>query len=304
MKAQPESVFNIRRIFKLTLRVKRAITSHWKNLMFAILPYWNSVQVDYRWRFQSGGRPHRLSAPLIVSLTSYPARYSILSYTLRSLLRQTVKADRTILWVAHADVCSLPRDVTKLQSSGLEIRATHDLKSYKKIIPTLDAFPDAFICTADDDGYYWPTWLEELVDGADVPGRIVTCHRAHEITRDAQGAFKPYKQWVLETPIRGHQKSLFPTGCAGVVYPPGILAHKPEDRQAIFDLCLYGDDIWLYWIGRRNGANYKLASRRHDFITWPGSQAEGQGLWRYNFLQDGNDEQIRKMAERYGYPSL
>ena len=154
-------------------------------------------------RVKSGGRPHSLPAPLIVSLTSYPPRFATLALTLQSLLRQSVRADRTILWIAHADMPLLPKGVIDLRAAGLEIRTTDDVRSYKKILPSLDAFPEAFICTADDDVYYWPTWLEELVkehlsEGPEMAGRLVTCYRAHEISRDAQGRFLPYKEWAQD----------------------------------------------------------------------------------------------------------
>jgi hypothetical protein len=257
-------------------------------------------------RVKFGGRPHTLPGPLIVSLTSYPPRFAILPFTLKSLLRQSVRADRTILWIAHADMPLLPKDVIDLRAAGLEIRATDDMRSYKKIIPALDAFPEAFICTADDDVYYWPTWLQELVKGHLAEGpkmtrRVVTCYRAHEIARDPQGRFQPYKQWTQDVFNREKSTLLFPTGIGGVLYPPGVLAHTRDDREAAFMLCPNNDDIWLYWIGRRNGATYKIVRRRREFVLWRGT--EDQALWHSNFALDGNDVQIRKVAERYGYPA-
>ena len=261
---------------------------------------WGRTCVAFRWRFSASGRPHALPAKLVVSLTSYPPRFGTLAHTLRSLLRQTVKADHTILWIAHSDFSRLPKNVTDLQARGLEIRSTDDLRSYKKILPALDAFPGAFICTADDDIYYQPSWLEELVGGADPTGPIVPCHRAHEITFDPEGKFRPIKEWVLDTPHRGTGNALFPTSGAGVLYPPGILAHTAEDRDAISKVCPDADQIWLYWIGRRNNALYKTVGRRRELLTWYGSQTHA--LWRSNVLQGGDEEQLRKMVKRYGYP--
>jgi hypothetical protein len=257
-------------------------------------------------RVKSGGRPHSLPAPLIVSLTSYPPRFATLALTLQSLLRQSVRADRTILWIAHADMPLLPKGVIDLRAAGLEIRTTDDVRSYKKILPALDAFPEAFICTADDDVYYWPTWLEELVkehlaEGPEMAGRLVTCYRAHEISRDAQGRFLPYKEWAQDVFDKKKSTLLFPTGIGGILYPPGILAHTCDDRESAFTLCPNNDDIWLYWISRRNGATYKNVRRRREFVLWRG--AEDQALWHSNLALDGNDVQIRKVAERYGYPA-
>jgi len=258
--------------------------------------------VAWRWHFKPAKRPHRLPAPLVVSLTSYPPRFGTLAHTLRGLLRQTVKADHTILWIAHSDFSLLPLNVTDLQSAGLEIRTTDDLKSYKKIIPALDAFPEAYICTADDDTYYWPTWLEELVKGLGTTDHTVICNRASDITFDQNGRYKPFNQWTWGIHIRQQRtsKALLPTGVAGVLYPPGILAHTPDDRAASLELCPRGDDIWLYWMGRKNGATYKTLGCTRDLIQWSSSQEHS--LWKYNLVEGGNDLQIQKMGEKYGYP--
>jgi hypothetical protein len=78
-------------------------------------------------------RPHNLPSELIVSLTSYPRRFPILDFAIRSLLNQTVRPDRVILWLAEDDVTYLPSAVRRL--AGLEIRTCRDLRSFKKLVP-------------------------------------------------------------------------------------------------------------------------------------------------------------------------
>jgi len=246
-------------------------------------------------------RPHGLPGDLVVSLTSHPRRFRTLALTLRSLLQQTVQADHVILWLTRADLRLLPNDVLDLRAAGLEIHVAEDLKSYTKTLPALQAFPDAFICTADDDSYYWPTWLQELVDGYDASDPTVTCHRAHGITVDGHGRPNPYNQWQRHVRPRGKAMHLFPTGCMGVLYPPGTLDHNADDRAIALEQSPLADDIWLYWIGQRNGAQYKTVGRRRHQITWPGSQR--CALWTYN-AKGGNDLQIRHLAEQYGYPTV
>ena len=261
-----------------------------------------AIRLAWRWKFGSRGNPHRLTKKLVVSLTSYPARYATLHLTLQSLLRQTMKADHTILWVGKADFAALPKKVLDLQSHGLEIRATDDKRSYTKIIPTLDSSPDAYICTADDDIYYFGTWLEELVSGVEQDSHVVPCHRVHTIALSGDGTYAPYDQWIFNIARRGKDKAFFPTGVGGILYPPHILAHTPEDRDVAYTLCPYADDVWLYWIGRRNGAIYKTIGKRRELITWKGSQ--DQCLWQDNVGGGRNDEQIRKIAKKYGYPDI
>jgi hypothetical protein len=260
------------------------------------------LQLALLWHAPHRPRPHRLPGVLVVSLTSYPPRFGTLALTLRSLLRQRIKPDHLILWIASGDFPLLPLSVIGLQAYGLKIRLTEDLKSYKKIIPALDQFPEAFIATADDDLFYWPSWLEELAAGVEPLARVIPCHRAHEIVIDELGRYRPYRQWVQDTPMRGKSFALFPTGMGGILYPPGVLHHTPEDREGASKFCPSGDDIWLYWMARRNGATYKTVGRYRVMEPWPGSQ--DRALWHHNVLEDANDLQIVKMAQCYGYPEI
>ena len=122
-------------------------------------------------------KPHGLPSELIVSLTSYPPRFTTLYPTLVHLLVQTVRANRIVLWVAPEDQKLLPGKVRRLVRFGLEIREAVDTGSYKKIVPALQAFPGAFIVTADDDIDYDKKWLEELLKTWD--GRLdqIAFHR-------------------------------------------------------------------------------------------------------------------------------
>ena len=78
---------------------------------------------------------------VIVSLTSYPARMPFVHVALNTLLTQTFKPDRVILWLAEEQFPNIendiPEEVLKLKDYGLEIRWTEDIKSYKKLLPSL-----------------------------------------------------------------------------------------------------------------------------------------------------------------------
>jgi len=93
------------------------------------------VTLGFLWR--PAAKPHGLQSPLIISLTSYPARFSKLPLTLKCLLSQNMAADRIILWIAHQDKSALTPAILELQNAGLEIEYCDNLRSYKKIIPTL-----------------------------------------------------------------------------------------------------------------------------------------------------------------------
>jgi hypothetical protein len=249
------------------------------------------------WRPRAG-RKHELPGELIVSLTSYPARFATLHLTLGCLLDQSIKADRTILWIAHDDLDELPAAVRELERHGLDIRGCDDLRSYKKLVPALGEFRDAYIATADDDVYYSRGWLETLVSGTGE--RVITCRRAHRMTRSEDGALRPYLQWefaVQDEAAGLPSADILPTGIGGMLYPPRSLDPRVTDRSLFQRLCPDGDDLWFYWCARMAGTLYRKVGGRFRVVTWPGTQASS--LWTSNEA-GGNDRMIKALEAEFG----
>lgn len=245
------------------------------------------------------GRPHGLPAPLVVSLTSYPARFGTLALTLRAVLRQTVQADRVVLWLAAGDVGQLPPEVLALKAEGLEIGLCEDIRSFKKIVPTLRETPESFILTADDDIAYGPTWVEDSVAAVDPSRPEVICHRARRILLQADGQPVPYVEWESNIgPAVG--PLVFSTGVSGVLYPPGVF-HPDTCKAELFrELTPAADDVWLWWMYRMTGAVARKVGPPQRIVEWPGSQVTQ--LRQGNVAQNGNDRQIAAMIARYGFP--
>jgi hypothetical protein len=274
-------------------------------LLKSIIKHFLRLKVEGSWLLRSlyRARPHALGAPLIVSLTSFPARFAALPLTLKCLLTQSIRPDRTILWISESDVPSLTPEILKFQSLGLEIRTCAEMRSYAKIIPALQAFPDAFIVTADDDMYYWPRWLETLAQAFDPNVREVICHRAHRIRVSPAGLPLPYTEWEQNIGPAAGTAQIFPTGVGGVLYAPGILPRDTLDRETFMTLSPTADDIWLYYMAGINGATYRKIGRRHYIVTWPGTQKVS--LRQTNVpAGGGNDLQLKKMMEHYGFPPV
>ncbi len=245
-------------------------------------------------------RPHSLPAELIVSVTSYRPRFPGLATALKSILRQTIKADRTILWIDHTDLEFIPRNVLDLEDRGLEIKSVKTpMRSYAKIIPALQRFPDAFLVTADDDLRYRPDWLERLV--AEYQGlNEVICHRAHQIRVGVGNMPGPYPTWEKEIGARDPSPLIFATGVGGVLYPPKILHPDVTDVETFKSLCPIEDDVWLYWMARRNGIMAHKIGPRFNFDYIEGSQ--DVALHHQNVGEKKNDIQIAAMIARYGSP--
>jgi glycosyltransferase involved in cell wall biosynthesis len=245
-------------------------------------------------------RDHELDRKLIVSLTSFPPRFKTLPLSLDCLLSQTIRPDKVILWIAEKDTSKLTHSIEHRE--GLEIKSVPgNIKSYKKIIPALKKYPDAYIVTADDDLYYPPQWLENMVCPLKEHGdQYVYAHRVHRIQLK-NGEPKPYRQWKNEITETGHHPLNFSTNGAGTLFPPGALNADVLDESLFMSLCPHADDLWLYWQLRRQKTQvYKVLSS-FELAFLPGSQ---KGSLKYrNVFDGGNDRQIQNLINYYGFPS-
>jgi hypothetical protein len=245
-------------------------------------------------------KAHGLGAPLIISLTSFPPRFATLAATLKCLLSQTIAPDALVLWIAEGDAAKLPDAVRKLARFGLSIETTPDLRSYKKIIPALRRFPGVFIATADDDLYYPPNWLAQMVAAYDPARREIPCHRAHQALLGPNGLPAPYRAWRIDADVRDASPLIFPTTGHGVLYPPGAFHPDVVDEAQFRSLCPSADDVWLYWMARRSGYVFRRIGPRRTLITWPRTQQAS--LRQINQIGGANDAQICNMIERFGFP--
>ena len=99
---------------------------------------------------------------IIISLTTWSARINNLPVVLKSILEQTVKADKIIVNLAYHEY--IPNVVLVfLESNGIEVFYTDDTKVYKKFIPTLKRYPNACVINIDDDLIYPPTLIEDFI---------------------------------------------------------------------------------------------------------------------------------------------
>ena len=246
----------------------------------------------------SRGRLARLDHPLVVSLTSYPPRYPTLHLTLRALLRQSVQPDKLILWIAHGDYDELPKAVSLLERHGLEIRKCEDLRSYKKIVPSLLLSQASHIVIADDDVFYGKRWLERLVRvHVRHPGSVIY-YRGHRPLLAPDGQLLPYKDWMHDCRDQGETSIALPTGVGGVLYPEGSLGGGWVKQDTYLHLCPNGDDLWLNLVARRNGRSFLKTAQSPPIIAWRGSQDVSLALGNLHGGQ--NDEQLKRIEARYG----
>ena len=92
----------------------------------------------------------------IVSLTSHGERIrELVHFSVITLLHQTIKPDKVILWLSPNDERRISPILQDLTAYGLEIRFTQDIRSCTKL--------QDHIITAEDDILYPENWFEQLL---------------------------------------------------------------------------------------------------------------------------------------------
>lgn len=282
-----------------------------KKVITAILPgpaavrFWSARR--YR-GYSRANRPgpgirHGLPGELIVSLTSDPPRYATLHLTLRSLMRQDMMPDRIVLWIARGQDAALPSNVRNLIGHGIEMRTVDDVRGYKKLVFALRTFPEAYIATADDGMFYKPQWLAELVAGLGGDDHVITCHRAHRVTRTPDGMVARYRDWAQDVQDEGARQpsgDIVGAATGGILYPPGSLHSEAIRRDLYQSHAPSADDLWFFWCARRAGTAYRKVGARFEQLGW-WSAPKGRRM-EENMLQ--NDIQAADLLRRYGDPTL
>lgn len=227
---------------------------------------------------------------VIISLTTYGERYKDVYITIESLMQQTVKANKIILWLdeSYNEKNILP--VLKKQiDRGLEIRYCKDLGSYKKLIPCLKEFPDSIIITVDDDVIYNIRTIEKLVSAYNNDPNFIYCNRMHRIKFDGTKVL-PYNEW--EKGIMDTQESIynFPVGIGGILYPPHCFNEEIFNEKFFLSKCPNGDDIWFKAMSLINNFPSKKAEDsiiQDDYLE--NDILSSRGLQRLNVKKNLND---------------
>ena len=245
---------------------------------------------------------------LIVSLTSFPQRMNDIHYCLHSLLCQTLKPNKLILWLAEEQFPNkekdLPQKVLELKQRGLSIEWCKDTKSYKKLIPALKKYPDDIIVTADDDIYYPNDWLEKLYNAYLNDNKSIHSHRVHKITFDFNKNINPYNNW--EQCIKYQDKSFlnFSTGAGGTLYPPHSLYKDILDETLFLKLAPNADDIWFWAMAVLNGTQTHIVQNNMEELVYINPERElgltnEITLFKKNGINGENDIQIRNLIKYY-----
>lgn len=236
---------------------------------------------------------------IIVSLTSYPKRIGTVWLTIETLLRQTVKPDAVILWLAESQfdgMESLPKELLTLRERGLTIRFCDDLRSHKKYFYTMQEYSEDIVILVDDDMFYPYDTVEKLmVLHRKYPKDI--CTMTAQVMEKGKNPSEWRNPYLEEQYINSEEIQIF--SGSGSLYPPHSVCQDAFNKKQIRELCPYADDLWLTHMALMNGTKITM---QHPWRAFPVTiYGTGEGSLYYVNAEAGqNDAQWEEIQKLNG----
>lgn len=191
---------------------------------------------------------------VIVALTSHSIRVAhITRTTIWSILQNTYKDLQIVLTLYKDDVKLIPEDLQIMIDNGIVelIIADKDLGPHLKYFYVMQKYRNLPIITIDDDICYPKTMIENMMKEYELNPTCVISRRSF-IMQQHNSDITSYKIWLNHFAAYSDPSlKLFPTGVAGILYPPNILKITDEMIPELLTV-KYDDDVYLKVLEIRN----------------------------------------------------
>ena len=249
----------------------------------------------------SGVTAEKRKQRIIISLTTYPKRIGTVWLAIETLLRQSVKPDEVILWLAQTQfpngTADLPENLLQLQSRGLTIRFCDDLRSHKKYYFALREYPNDLIVLADDDIFYPRDTVRNLLKMHKQWPNDICCITAQVMEPDFTTVPSQWRNPHLYENLCHSDRIQTFTG-SGTLIPPEALHKDVFDRETLQRLCFHADDLWITFMAHRKGTRITTLKKWRPFPICIYGTAEGS-LYYINGEGMQNDVQWQNLLEYY-----
>lgn len=239
---------------------------------------------------------------IIISLTTYNKRIYDVHLVIESLFRQTMQPKKIILWLAEDEFNenNIPIILKKLKQKGLEIKFCQDLKSYKKLIPTLQLYWNEPIITVDDDIIYPFDFIENLYKKYKKDAHKIYFYIGHKIKIKDKRVLS-YKKWEFNYQGLEERIDTLPTGVGGILYPPNSLNKEVLNINKFMKLAPTADDIWFKAMSLLNGTYCQKIYIPEEFLNKfiRINRSQDIGLFKINVGNNKNDIQFKNVFEEY-----
>ena len=204
---------------------------------------------------------------LTCTLTTFPDRIDTVQYTITSLLIQSVKPDRIVLWLASSEFenFQFPESINRLQERGLEIRYCDNYFGHKRYYKMIEEQKENECIIMFDDDILFPYCLiERLYDKWLQFPDCVICERGQVMTFDGDKILNPGR-WS-STSDEGIDKpsyKILASPGGGCLFPPKALYKDANNTDMISKYALKTGDIWLMFQTVQNDTKILRTHKLH-----------------------------------------
>ncbi len=243
----------------------------------------HNIEIHIKEVNELGVTKDKRNPKIIVSLTTFPGRINTVYKTISTLLQQTVLPDEVVLWLADSQFPNreLPENLTRLQEFGLSIKWCEDIKSFKKLIPSLRKFPEDVIITADDDIFYPENFVESLYEQYLKQPQYIHANRAFLIKRFCNKYSMNARSYVYNNTYLPAYYNEFMTGY-GTLFPPNSLDKGVFDSETFMSIIPTNDDIWFWGHAVKNGTKIKVNKNGFNLKLIFDRTVQDCALWKLN----------------------
>jgi hypothetical protein len=197
---------------------------------------------------------------IILSMTTWPPRFAGAIMAMQILLYQRQESGlenrvHPVLVLSEDEIsesknrreaCTL---MQKMEEMGVEtIIDKGNIRSHKKLIPTLEKYPHNPILCVDDDNAQAPGWLRTFVSDHDAhPTDIIYAQGCSRISVQDGRIIETRDDFCMFLTKRGQVTTDIKPGSGAILYPPHTFTDKRFfDRDLFMHLCPSDDETWQW----------------------------------------------------------
>ncbi len=243
------------------------------------------------------GNKYQKKIPVIVSLTSIPTRLRTLHITIRSMMQQDYLPEKIVLWLKEDLKDKIPKRLARLQGDLFEIRYSAYGFSHRKLIHSINAFPDKTIITCDDDVIYQSDTLKIIYEEHLKHPEQIIGNRCRKMTYE-NGKINSYSKWPFVANPAEQGAHNMPVGAFCVLYPAHSLHSDVQDVDLFMKLAPKADDLWFKAMAVINHTK-SLQNTSQPDIPIPIMGTQFVALKKVNKGQDFNRVQWQQICDYY-----
>ena len=203
---------------------------------------------------------------IIVSMTTWPPRRHCCVKAMQSLVQQKHSEPvHFVLVLSLEEFTENDEIVDAIKEMGVEIIWDEgNIQSHKKLIPTLERYPDNPILVVDDDMQQREGWLQAFIDDHKAfPSDIIYGHSSSVVEVIDGKIVEGIAQRGIHTKPGHRTYNEKPAnGAAGTLYPPHTFTDaRFFDRILFMLICPNSDETWQWAFAVIEGRTYRCLSK-------------------------------------------